>query len=124
MAIIALIIAHGLVLRYNSSLEHMLHFHTEVVMKVILNKLAVLLVLLPAFAFADVKSDMGNSDLSLVVVMQNAMTDGMSAGEAVEAMVKADKSQANAIVATAMIVAPDQYDAIVKAAIAAKTKKK
>jgi len=86
-------------------------------MKAVFSKIALILLLLPAFAFADVKSDMSDPDLSLVAVMQNAMADGMSVGDAITAMIKADPSMASSIVATGMIVAPAQYAEIVKAAI-------
>lgn len=88
-------------------------------MKNLFARLAVLALLIPALANADVKSDMNNASLSLVAVMQNATNSGLSVSETVKAMIEADASQASAIVATGMIVAPDQYEAIVSAAIEA-----
>jgi len=86
-------------------------------MKSVFTKLAVILLMLPTLAFADVKSDMSNPNISLVAVMQNAMAGGMSAGDTVKAMIKTDPSLASSIVATGMIVAPAQYAAIISAAI-------
>ena len=88
-------------------------------MKALLTKLVLIACLLPFTLNADVKSDMGDSNLSLVAVMQNAMNAGMSVGDSVAAMVTADASQASSIVATGMIVAPEQYNAIISAAIGA-----
>ncbi len=73
--------------------------------------------LLPFTSMADVKSDMANAELSLVTVMQNAQADQLSTAEAVTQMIAADASQTSAIVATAMVVAPEDYAAIIKAAI-------
>ena len=84
-------------------------------------RILLLLLLVPAMlqvqVQADVMSDMRNENLSLVQVMSKATRSGMSVAEAVSAMLKADKSRANAIVATAMLSAPEQYAAIVRAAI-------
>ncbi|MBT7371640.1 MAG: hypothetical protein HN816_13385, partial [Gammaproteobacteria bacterium] len=76
-----------------------------------LKKVFLIALLLPAMATADVKSYMADSSNSLVNVMSMALADGLSAADAVAAMIKADPSQANAIIATGMVVAPDQYAA-------------
>ena len=61
-------------------------------MKALLTKLVLIVCLLPFALNADVRSDMGDSNLSLVAVMQNAMNAGMSVGDSVAAMVTADAS--------------------------------
>ena len=88
-------------------------------MKSLITGMLLLLLLTPALSQADVMSDMRNERLSLVQVLNNATASGMSVAGAVSAMVRADQSRANAIVLTAMIVAPKAYAAIVRAAIAA-----
>ena len=82
----------------------------------------ILSLFIPFTVNAGIAEDMNNPRLSLVSVMQNAVSSGMSVADAVTAMIKAEPSQSNAIVATAMVVAPDQYQAIVSAAIAAGAK--
>ncbi len=76
-------------------------------------------VLIPFSVSADVSSDMDNPQLSLVVVMQNAIASGMSAAEAVTAMIAAEPSQSGSIVATAMVIAPGEFESIINAAISA-----
>ena len=86
-------------------------------MKALFRNLILVALVAPAMAFADVKSDMANPKMSLVAVMNNAMSQGMSASAAVSEMIKADRSMTNSIVATGLLVAPNDYSAIIRAAI-------
>lgn len=89
-------------------------------MKALLAKVSLIALLVVSFNItADVKSDMEDPSLSLVAVMQNAINDGMSVASAVKAMIALDPEMSNSIVATAMVIAPDQYRAVVNAAIEA-----
>lgn len=76
-----------------------------------------LTVLMPFTVSADVSTDMDNPQLSLMAVMQNALASGMSVAEAVSAMIAEEPAQSGAIVATAMIVEPGEFRAIIGAAI-------
>jgi hypothetical protein len=78
-----------------------------------------LTVLIPFSVSADIRSDMNNPQLTLVVVMQNAVASGMTVSEAVEEMIAVERSQSGSIVATAMIVAPGDFVAIINASIGA-----
>ena len=78
-----------------------------------------LTVLIPFSVSADIRSDMNNPQLTLVVVMQNAVASGMTVAEAVAEMIAAEPSQSGSIVATAMIVAPGDFVAIINASIGA-----
>jgi hypothetical protein len=78
-----------------------------------------LTVLIPFSVSADIRSDMSNPQLTLVVVMQNAVASGMTVAEAVEEMIAVEPSQSGTIVATAMIVSPGEFVAIINAAIGA-----
>ena len=78
-----------------------------------------LTVLIPFSVSADIRSDMNNPQLTLVVVMQNAVASGMTVSEAVEEMIANEPSQSGSIVATAMIVAPGDFVAIINASIGA-----
>ena len=78
-----------------------------------------LTVLIPFSVSADIRSDMNNPQLTLVVVMQNAVASGMTVSEAVEEMIAVEPSQSGSIVATAMIVAPGDFVAIINASIGA-----
>jgi hypothetical protein len=78
-----------------------------------------LTVLIPFSVSADIRSDMNNAQLTLVVVMQNAVASGMTVSEAVEEMIAVEPSQSGSIVATAMIVAPGDFVAIINASIGA-----
>jgi mannitol-specific phosphotransferase system IIBC component len=62
---------------------------------------------------------MDNPQLTLVVVMQNAVASGMTVAEAVQEMIEVEPSQSGSIVATAMIVSPGEFVAIINAAIGA-----
>ena len=68
---------------------------------------------------ADLKSDMNNAELSLAAIMQEAIVDGLTVAGAVQQMIEADPTLASGIVATAMIVAPEQYRENISAAIGA-----
>ena len=78
-----------------------------------------LTVLIPFSVSADIRSDMSNPQLTLVVVMQNAVASGMTVAEAVADMIAVEPSQSGSIVATAMIVSPGEFGSIVSAAIGA-----
>lgn len=86
-------------------------------MKSLISTVFLVLALLPATLYADVKSDMASGDMSLVKVLQNALDSGMSMEAAVQAMVEADPSQSNAVVAAAIVTAPGEYAAIVNGAV-------
>jgi len=76
-----------------------------------------LTVLIPFSVSANVRSDMANPQLTLVVVMQNAVASGMTVAEAVEEMIAVEPTQSGSIVATAMIISPGEFVAIINASI-------
>ena len=77
----------------------------------------ILSLLIPLSASADIASDMKNPQLSLTAVMQNALAEGMSVADAVTEMLAIEPGQSSAIIATAMVIAPGAYEAIINAAI-------
>lgn len=68
-------------------------------------------------ARADIRTDMANSNLTLVAVFENGLASGMDVGSVVAEMIAAEPSQANSSIATAMVVAPENYQQIILAAI-------
>ncbi len=73
--------------------------------------------MLPIIANADIRSDMQDSELSLVQVVQNALDEGMPIDAIVAEMIDVSPEQSNSIVATAMILRAEAFESIILAAI-------
>jgi hypothetical protein len=88
------------------------------IMKAIAIQILMVLAIIPLSAQASIPSDMANSDYTLVQVVQNAAGSGKAMGTIVSEMIKADRTQSSASIATALVVSPADYNSIIEASIA------
>ena len=79
-------------------------------MKSIILRVFFLLALLPLSIQADIKADMASADLSLIQVVENALKEGQSIEDIVAQMIAIDPSQAQSIVATAILYRPNAVE--------------